>query len=144
MLNVLNGGAHADTSVDIQEFMIAPLGAGTFTEALRWGAETYQALKGVLKQRGLTTSVGDEGGFAPDLPHNREALDLLMEAITKAGFTPGSDIALALDLAASEFHGDDGPRFEGTARTSEQMTAYYDCLLYTSDAADDLLCVDLG
>src|SRR5664280_2054395 len=106
MLNVLNGGAHADTSVDIQEFMIAPLGASTFTEALRWGAETYQALKGVLKQRGLTTSVGGEGGFAPDLPHNREALDLLMEAITKAGFTPGSDIALALDVAASEFHGD--------------------------------------
>src|SRR5665811_2179934 len=95
-------------------FMIAPLGASTFTEALRWGAETYQALKGVLKQRGLTTSVGDEGGFAPDLPHNREALDLLMEAITKAGFTPGSDIALTLDVAASEFHG---------------------CLLYTSDAA---------
>lgn len=129
MLNVLNGGAHADTSVDIQEFMIAPLGASTFTEALRWGAETYQALKGVLKQRGLTTSVGDEGGFAPDLPHNREALDLLMEAITKAGFTPGSDIALALDVAASEFHGDDGYRFEGTARTSEQMTAYYDELI---------------
>jgi enolase len=129
MLNVLNGGAHADTSVDIQEFMIAPVGASTFTEALRWGTETYHSLKSVLSQRGLTTSVGDEGGFAPDLPHNREALDLLTEAIAKAGFTPGRDIALALDVAASEFHHDDGYRFEGTPKTSEQMTAYYEELV---------------
>ena len=97
MMNVLNGGAHADTNVDIQEFMIAPIGAPTFAEALRWGAKTYHVLKAVLKQRGLTTSVGDEGGFAPELPANREALDLLVEAIGKAGFTPGTDIAVAMD-----------------------------------------------
>ena len=103
MMNILNGGAHADTSVDIQEFMIAPVGAPTFREALRWGAEVYHALKAVLKGRGLATSVGDEGGFAPDLPHNREALDLILVAIESAGFRPGSDIGLALDAAATEF-----------------------------------------
>ena len=103
MLNILNGGAHADTSVDIQEFMIAPVGAPTFREALRWGAEVYHALKKVLKSRGLVTSVGDEGGFAPDLPHNREALDLILEAIDAAGYAPGTDVALALDVAATEF-----------------------------------------
>ncbi len=125
MMNILNGGAHADNSVDIQEFMIAPVGAATFEEALRWGAETYHALKAVLKQHGLSTGVGDEGGFAPDLAHNRAALDLIVEAIGKAGFSPGLDIALAIDAAASEFHGDDGYRFEGAVRSSEEMTGTY-------------------
>ncbi|HVF20397.1 MAG TPA: phosphopyruvate hydratase [Mycobacteriales bacterium] len=125
MLNILNGGAHADTNVDIQEFMIAPIGATTFAEALRWGAETYHALKSVLKQRGLVTAVGDEGGFAPDLPANRDALDLILEAVSKAGFTPGRDIALALDVAATEFRSDDGYRFEGATKSSAEMTAYY-------------------
>jgi enolase len=125
MLNILNGGAHADTSVDIQEFMIAPVGAATFTEALRWGAETYHSLKAVLKQHGLSTGVGDEGGFAPELEHNKAALDLIMEAIGKAGFTPGRDIALAIDAAATEFHGDDGYTFEGGAKTSAEMAGIY-------------------
>ena len=125
MMNILNGGAHADNSVDIQEFMIAPVGAATFAEALRWGAETYHTLKAVLKQHGLATGVGDEGGFAPDLPHNRAALDLIVEAISKAGFTPGADIALAIDAAATEFRADGGYRFEGAARTAGEMTALY-------------------
>ena len=125
MMNILNGGAHADNSVDIQEFMITPIGASTFTEALRWGAETYQALKSVLKQHGLSTGVGDEGGFAPDLENNRAALDLIVEAIGKAGFTPGRDIALAIDAAATEFHGEEGYGFEGSAKSSEQMAAIY-------------------
>ena len=125
MMNILNGGAHADTNVDIQEFMIAPIGAPTFAEALRWGVESYHALKSVLKQHGLATGVGDEGGFAPNLEHNRAALDLIIEAIGKAGFTPGRDIALALDAAATEFYGDGGYQFEGKARTSEEMTQIY-------------------
>jgi enolase len=127
MMNILNGGAHADTSVDIQEFMIAPVGAPTFREALRWGAEVYHALKAVLKGRGLATSVGDEGGFAPDLPHNREALDLIISAIEAAGFRPGSDIGLALDAAATEFFSEpDGSyNFEGQSRTGESMLGYY-------------------
>ena len=125
MLNILNGGAHADSHVDIQEFMIAPIGAPTFAEALRWGAETYQALKSVLKQHGLSTGVGDEGGFAPNLEHNRAALDLIVEAIGKAGFTPGRDIALALDAAATEFYNDGGYVFEGKSQTSEEMTGIY-------------------
>jgi enolase len=125
MMNILNGGAHADTNVDIQEFMIAPIGAPTFAEALRWGAETYHSLKSVLKQHGLNTGVGDEGGFAPDLEHNRAALDLIVEAIGKAGFTPGRDIALAIDAAATEFAGDGGYRFEGKSRTSQEMTGIY-------------------
>jgi enolase len=129
MLNILNGGAHADTNVDIQEFMIAPIGAATFSEALRWGAETYHALKKVLKGRGLATGVGDEGGYAPDLPSNRDALDLILEAIAQAGFTPGRDIALALDVAATEFLGDEGYRFEGGIKTADEMTAYYDELV---------------
>ena len=103
MMNILNGGAHADNNVDIQEFMIAPVGAATFAEALQWGAETYHALKAVLKQHGLSTGVGDEGGFAPELDSNQAALDLIMEAIGKAGYTPGQDIALAIDAAATEF-----------------------------------------
>jgi enolase len=103
MMNILNGGAHADTNVDIQEFMIAPIGAATFREAVQHGAEVYHALKAVLKKRGLATGVGDEGGFAPDLPSNRDALDLIVEAIGAAGLEPGTDVGLALDVAASEF-----------------------------------------
>ncbi|REE96124.1 phosphopyruvate hydratase [Thermomonospora umbrina] len=125
MMNILNGGAHADTSVDIQEFMIAPIGAPTFRDALRWGAEIYHALKAVLKGRGLATGLGDEGGFAPELPSNREALDLIMEAIGRAGFAPGTDIALALDVAATEFHADGAYAFEGGKRSAEEMAAYY-------------------
>ncbi|MBT2213888.1 phosphopyruvate hydratase [Actinomadura sp. NEAU-AAG7] len=125
MMNILNGGAHADTNVDVQEFMIAPIGAATFSEAVRWGAETYHALKSVLKSRGLATGLGDEGGFAPDLPSNRDALDLILEAIRKAGFTPGRDVALALDVAASEFHADGRYTYEGAERSADDMAAYY-------------------
>ena len=125
MMNILNGGAHADNSVDIQEFMIAPVGAATFEEAVRWGAETYHALKSVVKQHGLATGVGDEGGFAPDLAHNRAALDLIVEAIGKAGFTPGLDIALAVDAAATEFYSDGAYTFEGSGRTAAEMTGIY-------------------
>ena len=125
MLNILNGGAHADSGVDIQEFMIAPVGAGSFREALRWGAETYHALKSVLKSKGLATGLGDEGGFAPGLASNRDALDLIGEAIGKAGFQLGEDIALALDVAATEFHSDGAYAFEGSKKTSEEMSAYY-------------------
>jgi enolase len=129
MMNILNGGAHADTSVDIQEFMVAPIGAPTFSDAVRWGAETYHALKSVLKSRGLATGLGDEGGFAPELPSNRDALDLILEAIKSAGFRPGTDIALALDVAATEFHTDGTYDFEGAKRSSEEMAAYYGELL---------------
>lgn len=125
MMNILNGGAHADTNVDIQEFMIAPIGADTFRESLRWGAEIYHALKAVLKKRGLATSVGDEGGFAPNLDSNRAALDLIIEAITNAGFKPGSQVALAMDVAATEFHENGKYNFEGSVRTSDEMIAYY-------------------
>jgi len=125
MMNILNGGAHADTNVDIQEFMVAPVGASTFAEALRWGAEVYHALKSVLKGRGLITAIGDEGGFAPDLPSNRDALDLILSAVSDAGFTPGTDIALALDVAATEFHDAQGYTFEGQQRDSTAMTEYY-------------------
>jgi len=125
MMNVLNGGAHADNSVDIQEFMIAPVGAGTLGDAIRWGAETYHALKAVLNQHGLSTGVGDEGGFAPDLAHNRAALDLLVEAIGKAGFQPGRDVALAIDAAATEFYSDGAYKFEGGSRSSAQMMEVY-------------------
>jgi enolase len=125
MMNILNGGAHADTNVDIQEFMIAPVGAATFTEALRWGAETYHALKAVLKQHGLGTGVGDEGGFAPDLDSNRAALDLITEAIGKTGLTLGEDIALAIDAASSSFYTDGGYAFEGSPKTAAEMTSVY-------------------
>ena len=129
MMNILNGGAHADSNVDVQEFMIAPIGAGTFSDALRQGAEVYHALKSVLKSRGLATGLGDEGGFAPSLDSNREALDLIVEAIRNAGLTPGTDIALALDVAATEFYKDGSYQFEGTPRSADDMIAYYDSLL---------------
>jgi enolase len=125
MLNILNGGAHADSNVDVQEFMIAPIGAPTYSEALRWGAETYQALKAVLKQHGLSTGVGDEGGFAPNLENNRAALDLIMEAIGKAGFAPGRDVALAIDAAASEFYHDGAYNFDGKPQSAQEMIATY-------------------
>jgi enolase len=125
LMNILNGGAHADNNVDIQEFMIIPVGAATFSEALRWGAEVYQALKSVVKQRGLSTGIGDEGGFAPDLEHNRAALDLIVEAIGKAGFSPGPDVALAIDAAATEFYSDGTYSFDGQPRTAAEMTAIY-------------------
>ena len=129
MLNILNGGAHADTNVDIQEFMIAPIGAETYAEALRWGSEVYQALKAVLKGKGLNTGLGDEGGFAPNLETNRVALDLIIEAIEKAGFSPGLDVALALDVAATEFFADGRYQFEGAAKTADEMAAYYEELV---------------
>jgi len=125
MLNILNGGAHADTKVDVQEFMVAPVGATTFREALQWGAEVYHSLKAVLKERGLATGLGDEGGFAPDLANNRDALDLIMTAISQAGFEPGRDVALALDVAASEFFDDGTYTFEGAPKTSAELTSYY-------------------
>ncbi len=130
MMNILNGGAHADTNVDVQEFMIAPIGAATFRDALRTGAEVYHALKSVLKSRGLATGVGDEGGFAPDLESNRAALDLIAEAIDKAGYELGKDFGLALDVAASEFHtaSDSGAgsyTFEGAQKSADEMIAYY-------------------
>jgi enolase len=129
MMNILNGGAHADTNVDIQEFMIAPIGAPTFRESVRWGAEIYHALKAVLKKRGLATSVGDEGGFAPNLDSNRAALDLILEAIEAAGFKPGSEIALAMDVAATEFHENGKYKFEGAIKSSDEMIAYYTSLV---------------
>jgi enolase len=125
MMNILNGGAHADTSVDVQEFMIAPVGADSFKEALRWGAEVYQSLKAVLKSKGLPTGLGDEGGFAPDLPGTRAALDLIAEAIDKTGYSLGRDVALALDVAATEFHSDGLYSYEGEKLTSQQLSAVY-------------------
>ena len=125
MMNILNGGSHADSNVDIQEFMIAPIGAPSFKEALRWGAEVYHSLKKVLHDRGLATGLGDEGGFAPNLDSNREALDLILTAITDAGYKPGTDIALAMDVAASEFYDDGAYTFEGAKKSSDEMIAYY-------------------
>ena len=125
MLNIINGGAHADTGVNIQEFMVLPVGAPTFSEGLRWGVETYHALKSLLKSKGLSTGLGDEGGFAPDLANNRAALDLIAEAIGKAGFTLGTDIALGLDVAATEFFENGAYHFEGKDRSAEEMSAYY-------------------
>jgi len=129
MLNIINGGAHADSSVDVQEFMIAPIGADSFREALRWGAEVYQSLKSVLKAKGLATGLGDEGGFAPDLPGTRAALDLIAEAVEKAGYTLGRDIALALDVAATEFHSDGVYSYEGRKLSSAELSAVYAELL---------------
>ncbi len=125
MMNILNGGSHADSNVDIQEFMIAPIGAPTFREALRVGTEVYHALKSVLKDKGLATGLGDEGGFAPNLESNRAALDLIAEAVAKAGYELGKDVALALDVAASEFYDDGAYTFEGARKSAEEMTAYY-------------------
>ncbi|WP_353507819.1 phosphopyruvate hydratase [Intrasporangium sp.] len=125
MMNILNGGSHADTNVDIQEFMVAPIGAPTFREALRWGTEVYHSLKKVLHDRGLATGLGDEGGFAPNLDSNRAALDIIVEAITAAGYVPGKDVALALDVAASEFHKDGSYEFEGAAKSADEMIDYY-------------------
>ncbi|WP_433498046.1 phosphopyruvate hydratase [Sphaerimonospora sp. CA-214678] len=129
LMNILNGGAHADTNVDIQEFMIAPIGAETFSEAVRMGAETYQTLKSVLKEKGYVTGLGDEGGFAPNLPSNRDALDLIMVAIEKAGYTPGEDIALALDVAASEFHSEGVYTIDGKGLSAVELTAFYEDLV---------------
>ena len=128
MMNILNGGAHADTNVDIQEFMVAPIGAETFKESLRWGAEVYHSLKSVLKKKGLATSIGDEGGFAPNLDSNRAALDLILEAVEIAGFKAGKDIALAMDVAATEFHENGMYSFEGKKLSSDQMIEYYEQL----------------
>jgi len=125
MMNILNGGSHADSNVDVQEFMIAPIGAPTFREALRSGAEVYHALKSVLKQKGLSTGLGDEGGFAPNLDSNRAALDLIAEAVAATGQTLGKDIALAMDVAASEFFKDGSYAFEGGTKSADEMTAYY-------------------
>ena len=129
MMNILNGGAHADTNVDIQEFMIAPIGADSFKESLRWGAEIYHSLKSVLKTKGLATSIGDEGGFAPNLDSNRAALDLILVAIEGAGFKVGSQIALAMDVAATEFFNEGKYEFEGKSLTSDQMITYYSDLV---------------
>ncbi len=125
MMNIVNGGAHADSGVDVQEFMIAPIGAPTFREALRWGAETYHCLKSVLKKAGFSTALGDEGGFAPAAASSKAALDLISEAISKAGFSLGTDIVLAMDVAATEFHSDGVYSYEGTGRTSDEMIAIY-------------------
>ncbi|RZS37059.1 enolase [Herbihabitans rhizosphaerae] len=144
MLNILNGGAHADTDVDIQEFMIAPIGAESYREALRWGAEVYHSLKSVLKSKGLATGLGDEGGFAPNLSSNRAALDLIVTAIQQAGYAVGRDVALALDVAATEFYSDGAYTFEGSKRSAEQMAAYYTELLdsYPMVSIEDPLAED--
>jgi enolase len=131
MMNILNGGAHADSNVDFQEFMVMPVGAETFADALRWGAEVFHTLKGVLKKKGYNTAVGDEGGFAPSLKSNVEAIDLILEAIQLAGFTPGDDIALALDPASSEFFNKQTGKYvfkksDKSEKTSEQMADFWD------------------
>jgi enolase len=127
LMNIINGGAHADTGVDIQEFMIVPLGAESFSEGLRWGVEVYHALKGILHSKGLATGLGDEGGFAPELPTNAAALEIIGEAIAKAGYKLGTDIALALDVASTEFYSEATGKytFEGQERSSDEMIAYY-------------------
>jgi enolase len=129
MMNIVNGGAHADSNVDVQEFMIAPIGAPTFAEALRQGVEVYHSLKSVLKSKGLSTGLGDEGGFAPNLDSNRAALDLIAEAVSSAGLQLGTDIALAMDVAASEFFRDDAYQFEGATKTSDELIEYYRSLV---------------
>ena len=125
MMNILNGGAHADTNVDIQEFMVLPVGAASFAEALRWGTEIYHSLKAVLQAKGLGTGLGDEGGFAPELDSNRQALEVIVEAIEKAGYTVGDDVALGLDVASSEFYSDGAYTFEGEKRDAAAMIEYY-------------------
>ena len=125
LFNVINGGSHADNGIDMQEFFLAPIGASSFAEALRWGTETYHVLKGELLKAGYATGLGDEGGFAPDLPSNREGLDFLITAIEKAGFKPGTEIALGMDVAATEFFKDGAYVFEGKNWTAEELTDYY-------------------
>jgi enolase len=144
MMNIVNGGVHADTNVDIQEFMVAPIGAPTFAEGLRWGVEVYHALKSVLKGRGLATGLGDEGGFAPNLDSNRVVLDLIMEAIGKAGYTAGREVALALDVAATELYSDGSYRLEGRVHTADEMAAYYEELVasYPLVSIEDALAED--
>ena len=138
MMNILNGGAHADTGVDVQEFMVAPIGAPSFKEALRWGAEVYHSLKSVLKKQGLSTGLGDEGGFAPDVAGTKAALDLILSAIEAAGFKLGTDVALALDVAATEFFTDGtGYSFEKETRSAEQMAEFYAGLLDVLPAGVD-------
>ncbi|CAM3982683.1 phosphopyruvate hydratase [Smaragdicoccus niigatensis] len=130
MMNILNGGAHADTGVDVQEFMVAPIGAPTFKESLRWGTEVYHSLKSVLKSKGLSTGLGDEGGFAPDVAGTKEALDIISQAIDKTGLKLGSDVVLALDVAATEFYTKgQGYKFEGSVRSAAEMSAFYADLL---------------
>ncbi|MET8870892.1 phosphopyruvate hydratase [Nocardia sp. NPDC004604] len=130
MMNILNGGAHADSGVDVQEFMVAPIGAPTFKESLRWGAEVYHALKSVLKAKGLSTGLGDEGGFAPSVAGTKEALDLIGVAIAKTGLKLGADVALALDVAATEFYtAGTGYKFEGSVRSAADMAQFYAELL---------------
>jgi len=125
LMNIINGGAHADTALDVQECMVLPIGAETFSDALRWGAEVYHALKSTLKAAGQSTGLGDEGGFAPDLPGVKAALDFILEAIRTAGFEPGRDFALGLDVAATEFYEDGAYRFEGRSRTAAELTAFW-------------------
>ena len=126
-MNVLNGGEHADNNVDIQEFMIAPVGASSLLEAMQWGTEIYHNLKKLLQSKGLATGVGDEGGFAPNLPSNEEALKLIAEAVTKAGYELGSQIALALDVAATEFYNKETGLYnlDGGTKNADEMVAYY-------------------
>ena len=133
MMNILNGGSHADNTVDIQEFMIMPVGTGTFKEALRMGAEIFHNLKDVMKEKKMNTSVGDEGGFAPNLKTNEEALQVIIEAIEKAGYKPGDDVRIAMDAAASEFYNADEKKYEmkgeGVTKTNDEMVAYYNMLV---------------
>ncbi|WP_026919336.1 phosphopyruvate hydratase [Gordonia shandongensis] len=129
MMNIINGGAHADNGIDFQEFMIAPTGASSFTESLRWGAEVYHSLKSVLHKQGLSTALGDEGGFAPDLPNTEAALAVLAEAVEKAGYSFGSDIVVALDSASTEFYRDGAYQFQGKPYSAEEMVAFYEKLI---------------
>jgi enolase len=129
LLNVVNGGAHADNNLDVQEFMLAPLGAASFSEAIRWGSECFQALKASLKERGLATAVGDEGGFAPDLPGSEAVCETLIQAVERVGLEAGAEVSIALDPAASEFHSDSAYRIEDTDRSAEEMVAYYEKLI---------------
>lgn len=148
MMNILNGGSHADNLIDIQEFMVMPLGASSFSEGLRWGTEVFHHLKAVLKARGMSTNVGDEGGFAPSLGSNEEALEVVMEAIQKAGFTPGKDMFIALDAAASEFYDDATGQYNfastGESRNSEEMVAFWAdwCARYPIISIEDGLAED--
>jgi len=129
LMNIINGGAHADNGIDVQEFMILPIGAESFAEALRWGAETYHALKADLHKKGFSTGLGDEGGFAPDLKSAREALDFIVESIGQAGFTVGKDIALGMDVASTEFFTDGVYKYEGKDYSSAELTAYFEGLV---------------